>query len=81
MKITTIAYGIAIVIFSSLIHYVVQAGVTNCNSTEGVVTAYISKDYAIGCNTLSSIQMGSIVMGFVGAGVIMWGIIRKQKMN
>ena len=81
MKITTIAYGIAIMIFSTLIHYVVQAGITNCNSMEGVVTSYTSQDYATGCHTLSIIQISSIVTGLVGSGVVILGIIRKQKMN
>ena len=81
MKITTIAYGIAIMIFSALIHYVVQAGVNNCNSMEGIVTSYTSQDYATGCHTLSIIQISSIVAGLVAAGIVIWGIIRKQKMN
>jgi len=81
MKITTIAYGIAIMIFSALIHYAVQAGVTHCNSMEGIVTAYTSQDYATGCHMLSIIQISSIVTGLVGAGIVVWGIIRKQKMN
>ena len=81
MKIMTIAYGIAIMVFSTLIHYVVQAGVTNCNSMEGIVTAYTSQDYATGCHILSIIQISSIVMGLVGSGIVIWGIIRKQKMN
>ena len=79
MKITTIAYGIAIMIFSALIHYVVQAGVANCNSMAGIVTTYTSQDYATGCNTLSIIQISSIVTGLVGSGIVIWGIIRKQK--
>jgi len=81
MKIITIAYGIAIMIFSALIHYVVQAGVTNCNSMEGIVTAYTSQDYATGCHTLLIIQISSIVTGLAGSGIVIWGIIRKQKMN
>ena len=81
MKITTISYGIAIMICSALIHYVVQAGVTNCNSMEGIVTAYTSHDYATGCHTLSIIQISSIVTGLIGSGIVIWGIIRKQKMN
>lgn len=81
MKITTIAYGIAIMIFSALIHYVVQAGVANCNSVEGIVTSYASQDYATGCHILLIIQFSSIVTGLVGAGIVVWGIIRKQKMN
>ena len=81
MKVTTVAYGIAIMIFSVLIHYVVQAGITNCNSMAGVVSTYISQDYAMGCHTLLSVQIGSLVAGLGGTGVVIWGIIRKPKMK
>ena len=81
MKITIIAYGIAIMIISALVHYAVQAGVNSCNSMEGIVKEYTSQDYVTGCHTLTYIQIGSIVFGLVGAAVIIFGIIRKQKTN
>jgi hypothetical protein len=81
MKVTTVAYGIAIMIFSALIHYVVQAGITNCNSMAGIVSTYTSQDYATGCHALLNIQIGSLVTGLAGAGVVICGIIRKPKMK
>ncbi len=79
MKITIISYGIAIIIFSALIHYVIQTGIENCNSMTGIVSTYTSQDYATGCHTLSIIQIGSIITGLAGAGVVIWGIIKKPK--
>lgn len=81
MKVTVVAYGIAIMIFSALIHYVVQPGITNCNSMAGIVSTYTSQDYATGCHTLLNIQIGSLVTGLAGAGVVIYGIIRKTKMK
>ncbi|MGI0072346.1 MAG: hypothetical protein ACREA3_00845 [Nitrosotalea sp.] len=79
MKVTTVAYGVAIVIFSALVHYVVQAGINNCNSMAGIVSTYTSQDYATGCHTLLNVQVGSLISGLSGAGVVIWGIIRKSK--
>jgi hypothetical protein len=79
MKVTTVAYGVAIMIFSVLVHYTVQAGISNCNSMAGIVSTYTSQDYATGCQTLLNIQIGSLISGFGGAGVVIWEIIRKPK--
>ena len=79
MKITIVSYGIAIIIFSALVYYVVQAGITNCNSMAGIVSTYTSQDYAKGCSTLSNIQIGSIITGLGGVGIAICGIIKKPK--
>ena len=79
MRVTIISYGIAVIIFSVLIHYVVQPGITNCNSMAGIVSTYTSQDYSIGCHTLLNIQIGSILTGFVGVGIAIWGSIKKPK--
>jgi formate/nitrite transporter FocA (FNT family) len=79
MKVITVVHGVAIMIFSALVHYVIQAGIANCNSMAGIVSTYTSQDYATGCQTLLNVQMGSLISGIVGAGVVIWGIIRKPK--
>lgn len=66
-------------IISSIIHYLVKPGIDNCNSMSGIVSTYTSQDYAIGCQILSNIQTISIVTGIFGAGVIVFGILRKPK--
>jgi hypothetical protein len=81
LKLTIIAYGIAIMIVSALFHYVVQPGIDHCNLMTGIVSTYTSKDYATGCHTLLNIQVGALVSGVGGAGVVIWGIIRKSKMK
>ncbi|MGB9002449.1 MAG: hypothetical protein WCC52_01415 [Nitrosotalea sp.] len=81
MKIITISYGIAIMIISSIIHYLVKPGIDNCNSMGGMVSTYTSQDYATGCQILTNIQTISIVTGMIGAGVIVFGILRKPKSN
>ena len=79
MRITIVSYGIAIIIFSALVNYVVHAGVVNCNSMAGLVSTYTSQDFATGCHTLMNIQIGTIVAGIVGAGISICGIIKKPK--
>jgi len=73
------SYGIAIIIFSALVNYSVHVGVVNCNSMAGLVSTYTSQDFATGCHTLMNIQIGTIVAGVVGAGIAIWGIIKKPK--
>jgi len=79
LKIITISYGIAIMIISSIVHYLVKPGIDNCNSMDGIVSTYTSQDYAVGCQILSNIQTISIVIGILGAGFIVFGILRKPK--
>ena len=81
MKITTIAYGIGVMIVSALLHYGVQPGIDNCNSMTGIVSRYISQDYSAGCHALLYVQIGSLASGFGGAGIVIWGIIRKSKIS
>jgi hypothetical protein len=81
LKLTTIVYGIGIMIVSILIHYAIQPGIDNCNSMAGIVTTYTSQDYSIGCHVLLNIQVGSLASGIVGAGVVIWGILRKAKIK
>jgi len=81
MKLTTIAYGIGIVIISTLIHYATQSGIDNCNSMAGIVSTYTSQDYSTGCHTLSIIQIGSLVTVLAGTGIVISGIIIKQKIK
>lgn len=81
MKLTTVSYGIAIAIVSALLHYAVQAGIDNCNSMAGIVSTYTSQDYATGCHTLLYIQVGSLISGIAGAGVVILGIFKKPKMK
>ncbi len=68
-------------ILSSVIHYLTNPGIENCNSMNGVVSTYTSQDYALGCQILSNIQTISIVTGIIGAGVIVFGILRKPKIK
>ena len=79
LKIVTISYGVAIMIVSAIIHYMVKPGIDNCGSMGGIVSTYTSQDYAVGCQILSNIQTISIVTGIIGAGVIVFGILRKPK--
>lgn len=81
MKIITISYGIAIMIISSIIHYLTKPGIDNCNSMGGIVSTYTSQDYAVGCQILSNIQTISIVTITIGAGVIIFGILQKPKIK
>ena len=81
LKLTTISYGIAIVIISALFHYVVQSGVDRCNSMAGIVSQYTSKDYDNGCKALFNIQLGSLFSGLTGAGIIISGILRNPKIR
>jgi hypothetical protein len=66
LKITTISYGGAIMIISSIIHYLAKPGIDNCGSMAGIVSTYTSQDYAIGCQILSNIQTMSVVTGIIG---------------
>jgi hypothetical protein len=75
----TIAYGIAIMIISAIIHYLVKPGIDSCNSMVGIVSTYTSHDYATGCQILSNIQTISAITGIIGAGVIVFGILQKPK--
>ncbi|MGI0101015.1 MAG: hypothetical protein ACREA7_00280 [Nitrosotalea sp.] len=79
MKIITISYGVAIVVISLIIRYVVKPGIDNCGSMGGIVSTYTSQDYATGCQILSNIQTMSIVTGIIGTGIIVFGILRKTK--
>ena len=81
MKIITISYGVAIMIISSIIHYLTKPGIDNCNSMEGIVSTYTSQDYATGCQILLNIQTISIVTIAIGAGVIIFGILQKPKIK
>lgn len=66
-------------IISAIINYLVKPGIDNCNSMNGIVSTYTSQDYSTGCQILSNIQTISIVTGIIGAGVIVFGILRKPK--
>lgn len=66
-------------IISSIVHYLVKPGIDNCNSMGGIVSTYTSQDYAIGCQILSNIQTTSAIIGILGAGIIVFGILRKPK--
>ncbi len=68
-------------ILSSVIHYLANPGIENCNSMGGIVSTYTSQDYALGCQILSNIQIMSITTGIIGAGVIVFGILRKTKIK
>ena len=79
MRLPIIAYGAAFLIISAIIHYLVVPGVENCSSMTGIVTAYTSKDYSLGCQILSNIQTGAFTGEIVGIAVIALGIILKGK--
>lgn len=79
MKFITISYGIGIVILSAIIYYVIQPGIHNCNSMEGTVSSYISKDYAAGCKNLDYLQLGSLMSVTVGIGLVVFGFFYTHK--
>jgi hypothetical protein len=81
VKLTIIVYGVGIIIVSSLIYYVIQPGIDNCNSMAGIVSTYTSQDYATGCHTLLNLRIGSLTTGLIGAGILVYGIIKKPKIN
>jgi hypothetical protein len=81
LKLITLVYGIAIIIISAILHYSVQPGIDNCNSMAGIVSTYTSKDYAIGCHTLSYVQAGSLTSGAAGVGIAIYGLLGKSKMK
>jgi len=81
LKLRIIVYGIAMTIVSALLHYVVQAGIDNCNSMAGIVSTYTSQDYATGCHTLLYVQISSLISGIAGAGIVILGIFKKQKIK
>ncbi len=81
MKITTISYGIAIIIISAIIHYLTLAGIANCNSMSGIVSTYTSKDYALGCEILSNTKIGAIAGEVSGVVLIILGIFQKPKIK
>jgi hypothetical protein len=81
VKFTTISYGIAIIVISAMIYYIIQPGIHNCNSMAGIVSGYISKDYAIGCQNLSYLQLGSMTSGIVGMGLVIFGLFTRRRKN
>jgi hypothetical protein len=81
LKLTTVVYGIAIMIISAILHYSVQSGIDNCNSMAGIVSTYTSNDYGIGCHTLLYIQGGSLISGLAGVGIAIYGIVGKPKIK
>lgn len=81
VKFTTISYGIAIITISAMTYYVIQPGIHNCNSMTGIVSGYISKDYAIGCQNLFYLQLGSVTSGMVGIGLVIFGVFTRRKKN
>lgn len=68
-------------IISSIIHYLTKPGIDNCDSMGGIVSTYTSQDYAMGCQILSNIQTVSLITGVIGAGIIVFGILRKPKIK
>lgn len=79
LRLTTISYGMAILIISAIIHYLVIPGIENCNTMGGIVSSYTSKDYSAGCRILSQTQIGSIVGEIAGIAVAAYGVLRKSK--
>ncbi|MDE1726779.1 MAG: hypothetical protein KGH89_05885 [Thaumarchaeota archaeon] len=81
MKITTISYGIAIIVISSIMYYLTRPGIENCDSMTGIVSTYTSQDYAVGCQILTSIQTCTIIIGIAGIGIAVFGILRRSKIK
>lgn len=81
MKVTTISYGIAVVIFAAILHYMVIPGIENCNSMSGIVSTYTSKDFSVGCHLLSTLQVVAMAFEAGGAGVVIIGVIQKAKIK
>lgn len=79
MKIILVAYGVTIIIFSVIMFYMVEPGVHNCKSTGGLISSYMSKDYAEGCQNLSYIQFGTYAFDLIGVAIIVFGILGKSK--
>ncbi|MDE1830399.1 MAG: hypothetical protein KGI25_08760 [Thaumarchaeota archaeon] len=75
------AYGVAIIIISAIVHYMVIPGIENCNSMSGIVSTYTSKDYSAGCQILSNTQSGTIVVEISGLAIAVFGALQKPKIK
>ena len=81
MRVPTISYGAAVVIIAVILHYAVLPGIASCNSMSGIVSSYMSTDYALGCKLLSNLQTVAVIFEAVGVGVAIIGIIQKPKIR
>jgi len=79
LKITTLSYGIAIMIIAAIFHYLALPGIENCNSMGGIVSTYTSKDYSLGCQMLSNVKTGAIAGEIVGVAIAIFGMLQKPK--
>lgn len=79
VRIATVSYGIAILIIAGILHYLTVPGIESCNSMAGIVSTYTSQDYAQGCKILSDIQVAAMGLEMTGAGIAIFGIVRKSK--
>lgn len=79
LRINIIGYGVAVIIISALVHYLVMPGIENCNSMSGIVSTYTSKDYSAGCQILSNTKIGAIVSEVGGVAIAVYGVLRRSK--
>ena len=78
MKTGTLVGGIILLIIGIAVYSYLQTTVSDCQSFLGQLGRFFSSDIAQRCQTVALIQIGSIFMGVIGLGIMIYGAVAKN---